>query len=66
MDAEALGCSLAGAGPSCFAWTRASDAEAVRTAMCNAFEARDVGTDAWITRLDARGARVVPSPMAAE
>ncbi len=66
MDAGALGCSLAGAGPSCFAWTRASDAEAVRTAMCNAFEARDVGTDAWITRLDARGARVVPSPMAAE
>ncbi len=66
MDAGALGCSLAGAGPSCFAWARASDAEAVRTAMCNAFEARDVGTDAWSTRLDAKGARVVPSPMAAE
>jgi homoserine kinase len=58
MDAGALGCSLAGAGPSCFAWARADDAESVRDAMTAAFSARNVRTEAWITRLDAPGAGI--------
>ncbi|PEN13670.1 homoserine kinase [Longibacter salinarum] len=59
MDAGALGCSLAGAGPSCFAWTRAEDAAEVQTAMQSVFSRQDIPADAWITRLDAPGARIV-------
>ncbi len=58
MEAGALGCSLAGAGPSCFAWARAPAAEAVKDAMITAFNHHNVRSDAWITRLDAPGARL--------
>jgi homoserine kinase len=58
MDAGALGCSLAGAGPSCFAWARASDADAVKKAMTAAFDEKNVRSDAWVTRLDSPGARL--------
>lgn len=59
MDAGALGCTLAGAGPSLFAWTRTHDAPSVRDAMTAAFAAHDVATDAWISPIDAPGAALV-------
>jgi homoserine kinase len=59
MNAGALGCSLAGAGPSLFAWARADDAETVRDAMTRAFNDHDSTTDAYISRADGPGARLV-------
>jgi homoserine kinase len=59
MNAGALGCSLAGAGPSLFAWARADDAETVRDAMTRAFNDHDSATDAYISRADGPGARLV-------
>jgi homoserine kinase len=59
MDAGALGCSLAGAGPACFAWTDGdADARSVRTAMTDAFATHDCAADAWISRVDGEGARL--------
>lgn len=58
MEAGALGCSLAGAGPSCFAWVRESDADAVRSAMVDAFASAGCKATGWVTRLDGTGARV--------
>lgn len=63
MDGGALGCTLAGAGPSLFAWAHEDDAEAIRDAMRGAFEARNVAADAWISPLDAPGARLVERPV---
>lgn len=45
MAAGALGCSISGAGPTMFAWSRADSAAAVRDAMVAAFAAREIGTD---------------------
>ena len=59
MDAGAFGCTLAGAGPSLFAWCDASSAETVRDAMHDAFAANDVAAEAWISPIDAPGARLV-------
>jgi homoserine kinase len=49
----ALGCSIAGAGPSLFAWVPSRAAEAVRAAMVKAFADVGLSTDAWTTELDA-------------
>jgi len=60
MEAGALGCSLAGAGPSCFAWADGdADAGAVRDAMTQAFAANDSPTDAYVSPVDAPGARLL-------
>ena len=59
MDAGALGCTLAGAGPSLFAWCRTNDAPTVRAAMTEAFAATETTTDAWISAIDAPGAHLV-------
>lgn len=67
IDAGALGCSLSGSGPSVFAWcaeARAADAAAER--MVAAFARHGVRARAWVSPVDAPGARLVePDPEAA-
>lgn len=60
LEGGALGCSLSGAGPSVFAWC-ANDASAcaVRDAMRKSFERTGVETTAWISPVNAPGARLV-------
>lgn len=58
MAMGALGASLSGSGPSVFAWAREDDAPRVRDAMIGAFEARDIGCEAWISPVGAPGARI--------
>lgn len=59
-EAGALGCSLSGAGPSCFAWCDGdASAAVVRDAMVAAFAREGVQADAWVSRVSAPGARVV-------
>lgn len=58
LDNGAIGCSLSGSGPSVFAWTDIADATAVATAMQAAFASHGVAADAWISSLQAPGARV--------
>jgi homoserine kinase len=55
----ALGCSISGAGPTVFAWCEQHDAERIRDAMVAGFTAHNLGSDAWISTLDANGARVI-------
>lgn len=53
----ALGCSIAGAGPSLFAWCPDDDTAArVRRAMVDAFAEAGQATDAWTTAYDALNA----------
>jgi homoserine kinase len=59
MSNGALGCSISGAGPTIFAWCEEQDAERIRDAMVAGFKAQRMETDAWISTLDAVGARVV-------
>src|SRR5688572_4869864 len=59
MSNGALGCSISGAGPTIFAWCEEQDAERIRDAMVAGFTAQRMETDAWISTLDAVGARVV-------
>lgn len=60
LDADALGCSISGAGPSLFAWCAGErTAEEVRAAMTDAFGRQGIPTDAWISPVNARGAYVV-------
>jgi homoserine kinase len=59
MSNGALGCSISGAGPTIFAWCEEPDAERVRDAMVAGFTAQKMASDAWISTLDAVGARIV-------
>jgi homoserine kinase len=59
MSQGALGCSISGAGPTMFAWAEEVKADAVRTAMVDAFRAEGVSCDAWITRIEPIGAAIV-------
>jgi homoserine kinase len=59
MQNRALGCSISGAGPTIFAWCEEQDAERIRTAMVAGFTAAGLESDAWISTLDADGARIV-------
>jgi len=58
MAAGALGCSISGAGPAMFAWSETGTAGAVCQGMIDAFAARGIDTDHWITAIDSRGARI--------
>lgn len=58
MEAGALGCSISGAGPTMFAWSRTASAGAVRAAMVAAFKARGIETDHWVVDIANRGARI--------
>ncbi|HEX6069576.1 MAG TPA: homoserine kinase [Longimicrobiaceae bacterium] len=60
IAAGALGCSISGAGPSVFAWCAGEPGAAeVRAALTGAFAAAGVGTDAWVSPVNAPGAYVV-------
>jgi homoserine kinase len=61
MAAGALGCSISGAGPTTFAWARATDATAVRDAMSREFARKSIELDEWIVGIESAGARVVSS-----
>lgn len=59
MAAGALGCSISGAGPTVFAWLPTDKAEQARDGMVAAFRAAGLESDAWISGLEAHGARVI-------
>jgi homoserine kinase len=59
MAAGALGCSISGAGPTVFAWLPTDKAERARDGMVAAFRAAGLESDAWISSLEAHGARVI-------
>ncbi len=59
LAANALGCSISGAGPTVFAWAEERDAEEVRAGMVAAFRAHGLETDSWVSAMDREGARVV-------
>ena len=58
MAHGALGCSISGAGPAMFAWVEEGRSEEVRASMVESFRAQNISSDAWITRIEAVGARV--------
>lgn len=59
LDAGALGCSIAGGGPSSFALTDGDDdASVVLDAMLAAYRANGVNATGRIAQIDARGARI--------
>lgn len=60
LESGALGCSISGAGPSVFAWCVGEEVAAgVRDSMTAAFAAEGVDSDAYISPVDAPGARIV-------
>ena len=59
MGADALGCSISGAGPTVFAWCEEQRAAPIRDAMVAAFGAHGLASDAWITSIEPAGARLV-------
>jgi homoserine kinase len=59
MEAGALGCSISGAGPTTFAWARASNAVEVREAMRREFDRQSIELDEWIVEIETAGARVL-------
>lgn len=60
LQAGALGCTLSGSGPSVFAWCDGDDEAAeVASAMLEAFAREDVRARAWVSPVDAPGARLV-------
>lgn len=62
IEAGALGCSISGAGPSAFALVDDEKlGEEVAKAMIDAYGMRNVKAEARVTRIDERGARVLPA-----
>ena len=60
LAAGALGCSLAGSGPSLFAWAEGPQIITdVQGAMQQAFESEGLAVDTWISPVDAPGATLV-------
>jgi len=59
MTNGALGCSISGAGPTVFAWCEVQHAERIRDAMVAGFADHGLASDAWISSLNAEGARLV-------
>jgi homoserine kinase len=58
MACGALGCSLAGSGPTLFAWVDADErAVAVRDGMIAAFAEQGVAADGWAAEIVRQGAR---------
>ncbi len=60
LAACALGCSLAGSGPSLFAAVPVAQAPAVAAALREALEAAGHAVSIWVCTLDRRGARTQP------
>jgi homoserine kinase len=59
MSAGALGCSIAGAGPTVFAWCLKEHAPAVRAAMVLEFSHHGLQADHWSIAIEPSGARVI-------
>jgi homoserine kinase len=59
MEAGALGCSISGAGPTTFAWARASNASAVMDAMRREFARKSIDLDEWIVEIETAVVRVI-------
>jgi len=59
LQSGALGCSIAGAGPTMFAWVLPAAAAGVREAMVTEFGRHGVEVDHWIVPVQSDGARVV-------
>lgn len=59
MSGGALGCSISGAGPTLFAWVPTDKSAQVRDDMVAAFKSAGLQSDAWISTLEAHGARVI-------
>ena len=59
LEAGALGCSIAGAGPAMFAWALTTDAAEVQAAMQREFARKSLASDAWVVKLRSQGARVI-------
>lgn len=59
MTTGALGCSISGGGPTMFAWSEWSVAQAVCDAMVGAFSAIGLDSDHWVTPITTAGARIV-------
>lgn len=60
IDQGALGFSISGSGPSCFAWTASKEiAERVQAAVTRVFDVQNIGVDSWISPVAGPGARVV-------
>ena len=60
LEADALGCSISGGGPAMFAWCAGDRvAERVRDAMLSALAGAGVAADAWVSRVNAEGARIL-------
>jgi homoserine kinase len=59
LEANALGGSISGAGPTVFAWAEQHDAENVRREMVEAFRKHGLDSDSWVSAIDRAGARVV-------
>lgn len=60
MGLGALGCSIAGSGPSVFAWVTArGTAESVSRSIVKVFADEGLEADSWTSPLDAPGARIV-------
>ncbi|HJU82898.1 MAG TPA: homoserine kinase [Holophagaceae bacterium] len=58
LEAGAIGCSLSGAGPACFALSEPGEAAAVGAAMARAWAAEGVPCVVRVCELDPQGARV--------
>jgi homoserine kinase len=61
MRAGALGCSISGAGPTVFAWSRSGHARDVEAAMVGAFAEASADADHWVTPIEPTGARILES-----
>ena len=59
MSAGAIGCSIAGAGPTVFAWCLQEHAPAVRAAMVLEFSHHGLQADHWSIAIEPSGARVI-------
>jgi homoserine kinase len=59
MTNGALGCSISGGGPTMFAWSEASVADAVCRAMVQAFGANGLECDHWVAPITTMGARLI-------
>jgi len=62
MDSGAVGCGIAGSGPTVFAWCDAARAPAIHDAMLEALRGVDVAGDSWKGPIGGPGARVVEEP----
>ncbi|MGE0352967.1 MAG: homoserine kinase [Gemmatimonadales bacterium] len=60
LNAGALGCSISGSGPTAFALARPAAAEAVATAMREAYAREGIGCVVRVAAVDTRGARIEP------